>query len=374
MKKLIIRKFFIDTTSFLLLTLTSIAMIIWIIQAVNYLDIVAEDGHSFKIYFFYTLLSLPKIFSRILPFIFLLSLLYTLIAYEKKNELIIYWIHGVKKKQFLNSIIVYSLIFLILQILFTTYLVPKSQDLGRSYIRSSNIDFFPSLIKEKKFVDTVKNLTIFIDEKKNNGELKNIFLKDNFNSAQSQIILAKRGNIIKKNKMNYLILYDGNFINQNSNKNAIFSFSKTEINLSNYATKSTTYPKIQELDTLVLAKCMYSIMNGTYENYNFQYLMCNPKESANVFQEVLKRVYLPLFIPIIALVSSLLIFYSKDEFNYNRLKLFLFLLGMFTIIFSEISIRFAIQSNIFASFIFIIPFVIFLFLYMIMIGKLNSIK
>ena len=115
-------------------------------------------------------------------------------------------------------------------------------------------------------------------------------------------------------------------------------------------------------------------MNGTYENYNFQYLMCNPKESANVFQEVLKRVYLPLFIPIIALVSSLLIFYSKDEFNYNRLKLFLFLLGMFTIIFSEISIRFAIQSNIFASFIFIIPFVIFLFLYMIMIGKLNSIK
>ena len=32
-----------------------VATIVWIIQAVNYLDLVSEDGHSLKVYFSYTL-------------------------------------------------------------------------------------------------------------------------------------------------------------------------------------------------------------------------------------------------------------------------------------------------------------------------------
>ena len=41
---------------------------------INFLDIVTEDGHGFRVYFLYTLLSLPKIFSKILPFIYFVSL------------------------------------------------------------------------------------------------------------------------------------------------------------------------------------------------------------------------------------------------------------------------------------------------------------
>ena len=41
-------------------------------------------------------------------------------------------------------------------------LVPKSQDTARSFIRSSQLEFFPSLFKEKKFMDTVNGLTLLI--------------------------------------------------------------------------------------------------------------------------------------------------------------------------------------------------------------------
>ena len=61
MKKLIFKKFLKDLTSFLLLVSLSIGLIVWVVQAVNFLDFVSEDGHSFKVYFFYTLLNLPKI-------------------------------------------------------------------------------------------------------------------------------------------------------------------------------------------------------------------------------------------------------------------------------------------------------------------------
>ena len=65
MKKLIFRKFLTDFfLAFLLLTL-SLSVLVWVIQAVNYLDFVSEDGHGFKVYFLYTLLNFPKIFSEI---------------------------------------------------------------------------------------------------------------------------------------------------------------------------------------------------------------------------------------------------------------------------------------------------------------------
>ena len=163
MKKLIFKKFLKDLTGFLLLVSLSITLIVWVVQAVNFLDFVSEDGHSFKVYFIYTILNLPKIFSRILPFIFFVSLFYIILKYENNNELIIFWTVGIRKVDFAKVIMKYSLLYILIQISFNIYIVPKSQDLARSFIRSSNVDFFPSLIKAGKFIDTVSNLTIFIE-------------------------------------------------------------------------------------------------------------------------------------------------------------------------------------------------------------------
>ena len=93
MKKLIFKKLTKDISLFFFISIISVATIVWIIQAVNYLDLISEDGHSLQVYFLYTLFSLPKIISKILPFIFLISLFYVIISYEFNNELIIYCFH-----------------------------------------------------------------------------------------------------------------------------------------------------------------------------------------------------------------------------------------------------------------------------------------
>ena len=55
MKKLIFKKISKDISLFFLITSVSISVIIWIIQEVNFLDIISEDGHGLKFYFLYTL-------------------------------------------------------------------------------------------------------------------------------------------------------------------------------------------------------------------------------------------------------------------------------------------------------------------------------
>mgnify|MGYP000741808674 CR=1 FL=1 len=302
MEKLIFRKFAKDVFLFFLLVSISISLIVWVIQAVNYLDIVTEDGHAIKVYFFYTLLSFPKIFSKILPFIYFISLFYIILKYENDNELIIFWTVGINKINFVNTLLKFSFFYLLLQLLFTIYIVPFSLDKARSYIRTSNVDFFSSLVQEKKFIDTVKNLTIFVEEKNKNGDLKNIILKEKISKKDYQIIFAKNGKIINDMNGNALLLFEGKIINNNSNQTNSIQFSKTKINLSRFSTKTTTYPKIQEITTYDIIACIHRLKNLP-DNFIFNFFKtekkltnCREETQTAPFQEIIKRFISPFYL------------------------------------------------------------------------------
>jgi len=381
MKKLIFKKFLKDLTGFLLLVSLSITLIVWVVQAVNFLDFVSEDGHSFKVYFFYTILNLPKIISRILPFIFFVSLFYIILKYENNNELIIFWTAGIRKVDFAKIIMKYSLLYILIQISLSAYLVPKSQDLARSFIRSSNVDFFPSLIKAGKFIDTVTGLTIFIESENKNGEFQNIFLKDELSYASSEIIYAEKGKIVNQNGNNYLILNNGKFLNNDNGIVTVFSFKKTEFNLSKYTTKTTVTPKIQELNTSLIIKCFLLIKkqeNQFFEkfsrsqNTNFGSLRCDKQFLSNLKQEIFKRFYLPFYFPLIAVVACLLITRSKDDYKFTQFKFILFNIGVAIIVLSEVSIRYSGLKPLY-SYIFIsIPIILFILTYLYLFNRAKT--
>ena len=371
MKKLIFKKFAKDVFQFFLLVSISISLIVWVIQAVNFLDIVTEDGHGFKIYFLYTLLSLPKIFSKILPFIYFISLFYIILKYENENELIIFWTIGIKKIEFVNVLLKFSIFYLILQLLFTTYIVPTTLDKARSYIRGSNVDLFSSIIQEKKFIDVVKDLTIFVEEKNINGDLKNIFLKEKIGENEYQTIIAKEGKIKKYDIKTTLLLFDGKIINNNNKKINSFEFSKTEINLSKFTTKTTTHPKIQEIGTYDVLACIVRLknFNNTYISNVFitnkKLNNCIPENLKDTFQEIFKRLVSPLYLLTLSLIACLIIIKSKDDYEYFKYKFGLFVLGVITIIISEISIKYSSANTIQNIQIFSLPvlFLVTIYLY-----------
>ena len=344
MKKLIFKKLLFDITVFFLISSVTLGLIVWVIQAVNYMDFITEDGHSLSIYFKYTLLSLPKILSRILPFIFFISVFYNLVKLENNNELLVYWTYGVTKLKFINILFTFSLLFLLIQVLLNILVVPLTLDKGRDYIKKSDLEFFPSLIKEKKFIDTVSDLTIFVDKINNKGELVNIFLKDQIEDKESQIIHAKKGILQKQNGKNFLVLIDGEFVNYIEGKVTNFSFKKTNFDLSKYSTKTTTYRKIQEVDIMVLINCLKNqYLKTSYTEV--EDFVCNNESLKNIKQETLKRIFKPFYIPVICLIASLLIFASKDNYAYGRVKIILFLLGIIALIASEISVRYSGLDN-----------------------------
>ena len=383
MEKLIFRKFAKDVFLFFLLVSISISLIVWVIQAVNFLDIVTEDGHGIKVYFLYTLLSLPKIFSKILPFIYFISLLYIILKYENDNELIIFWTVGIKKINFTNTLLKFSIFYLILQLFFTIFVVPFSLDKARSYIRSSNVDFFSSIVQEKKFIDTVKNLTIFVEEKNKSGDLKNIILKENIKNNNYQIILAKKGRIKNDVNGNILILFDGKIINNNNKETNSIKFTKTEINLSRFSTKTITHPKIQEINTYDIIACIHRLKKLP-DNFIFDFfktkkelINCRSKTQTAPFQEITKRFISPFYLIVLSLIASLIIIKSKDEQKYGSYKFIIFILGVVTIIVSEISIKYSSVNFLQNFYIYAIPILFFILIYLyflISLKKNNLVK
>ena len=243
MKKIIFRKLLLDCITFFFLALFGISLIIWVFQAVNFLDIMIEDGRNYNVYFNYTLLNFPKIISRILPFALFISFSYTFIKYEANNELIIFWNHGVNKISIVNFFFWISILIMLVQILLMAIIVPKSQEMARSKLRSSNVDYFEGLIKPKKFNDTIKGLTIFAEDKNEKGELKNIYIKKNNYEKGFQITFAKKGVFETKGNKKVLVLYDGQTLNQNNNKVTNFDFSKSDFGLGNMDSHLVTHPK-----------------------------------------------------------------------------------------------------------------------------------
>ncbi len=375
MKKIIFKNFLTETTQFFVLSSCAVTIIVWVIQAVNYLEFVTEDGHSFKVYFLYTIYSLPKIFNRLLPFMFFFSVFFTLIKYEEQNQTLIFWTNGIKKKTLLNLIITYSLFFLILNSLFSLLIVPMSQDKARSYIRESNIDYLPFLIKPKKFIDTVEKLTIYTD-KKNEDVLENIIIKDVLSRSKSKIIYAKKGFFTEDNEENFLILTDGKILNISEGKTNSFDFNQTQINLSKYTSKTTKTPKLQEVSTIHLFYCLFKTKkmivdkDATAKDLKFK---CDDTISLKnkISQELFSRIFKPIYLPLLALIGGLLIIKSKNSERYTNYKLKIFILGVFTISLSEISTKFYSINFFETSIIFIIPFILFLSVYYFFFKEFN---
>ena len=109
MKKILFRKLLYDYIKFFSVALFCTSIVIWVFQAVNYLDIMIEDGRGYWVYIKFSLLNFPKIVSKLYPFVLFFSIFYVTVNYELNNELIIYWNFGIHKIQIINFILKYSI-------------------------------------------------------------------------------------------------------------------------------------------------------------------------------------------------------------------------------------------------------------------------
>ena len=319
--------------------LFGLTLIAWTVRAVNFLDLIVESGYSISTYFQYSLLNLFGILTKFIPLAFLLALIIFIIKQIQEKEFIILWTSGVKKIKIANLFFLISVFVSTIYLVFSTLITPVALNESRNIIRQENFNSFLPTIRAQQFSDSFQGFT-FIVEKKSKNNIENVFMHDNSNTLKN-LALDKAGNasttisaksgLVKEKKM---VLFNGQIISsKNDSKDELVKFKQLNIDLKNLKTGTIKEPKLQETSTFKLFQCMNKSIDE-----DIKYCQENTKkEIATVLN---RRIVLPFYIPIIALLCSFLLIKTQKGKNYFLNKYSIFILSFLVLLYAELIIRY----------------------------------
>jgi lipopolysaccharide export system permease protein len=360
----IYKHFFLELSKYFFLVLFTFSAIVWTVQAVNFLDLIVEDGHTMSLYLNYSLLNIPKILTKFIPLSFLLALILSILKFDSENELIVLWTSGLNKIKIINFFLKIALIVTLIQLFLAAFINPNVLNYSRSLIKASNLNLISGIIKTNEFNDAIEGLTIYVEEKNELGIMKNIFIRDdshklstieNQEKTDNLTIFAEKGRLNSKTK-NSLILENGVIHSENrSNEIQIIKFKKTELIFNDLKTKSIIYPKVQETPSKILLNCFFkktthSLLKGHHD------LKCHSEEQRiEVLAEINRRFGMSLYIPLLSLLSSFLLISREENKFKSWYKYFYFGLAFTILITAEILVRYSGKSLTHGFFYYLLP-------------------
>ena len=366
----IYQNYIIEILKSFFVILFSFSVIAWTVKAVNYLDLIVESGYSIFTYLSYSLLGLTGVLTKFIPISFLVTIVFFISKQIEEKEFTILWTAGVKKIHMVNLLLFSSLGILIFYLIFSVLITPYTLNQSRKLLSNKNeISIFP-ILKENQFIDAYKGVTLIVGKKIEN-EVQNIFIYDNsnnFKSLQSNNAKNESLNIIAQKgiaEKDQLVLLKGQLITtlSDNTNSKIVKFDQMNLNLGSIENNIIKKPKIQETSTMQLISC--------FTNKSDKNIFCNEKSKKEVIPTLNRRIVLPIYIPIISLISCLLLVNTKKN-NLMLNKITIFLLSFFTLLFAELFIRYT-GVNFLLNYLFIFfPFLLLPLMYLLLIHKFKK--
>jgi len=265
---------------------------------------------------------------------------------ESSNELGIYWISGIGKEKIINLTLFISFLVIIFHSLLSVYLAPNTSLKGRQVLANSEFSIVNTLVKENNFNSPLEGLTIFVNKNDKKGNLEGVSIFE-----RERTILAKKGLVISKGDESYLVLINGVTHEKVKNKINIINFKETIFDFSKYKIRNVDYPKFDERNIKWLIK---NINNDKMQKLS------------EIREEVNERLFKPLFVLVMGILSCFLLYRNNDKINLKKLRISIYSFSIILIIFNQILIASSGKKLIYSIFYIIIILSIFLTLYLIL--------
>ena len=157
--------YFIEISKLFITILFSLTIIAWVVRAVNFLDLIVENGYSILTYFKYSFLNLFGIITKFIPLSFLLAITIFIVKQMQENELVILWTSGVKKTQIVHLFFLFSILVTIFHIIFSVFITPLALNKSRQLLSNEKLSSILPTFRIQQFSDSFKGLTFIVDDK-----------------------------------------------------------------------------------------------------------------------------------------------------------------------------------------------------------------
>jgi len=187
-----------------------LALVVWLTQALQMLDLVINRGQSAGIFAYLTLLIVPTLLVIIIPVGFFAGALYALHKLNSDSELVVMWAAGVSRLQLAMPVLLAALVAMALTYACGLYFMPAGQRELREKVFEIRADIGAAILQEGAFTTPTNGLTVFIRELGPAGQINGILVHDNRKEDEPVTYMAERGVVAQTPDGARLIMQNGN--------------------------------------------------------------------------------------------------------------------------------------------------------------------
>ncbi len=223
--------------------------VIWLVNSLQFLDLVINRGQSAPTFLYLILLLLPSLLMLIMPIAYFFATLFTLQRLQSDSELVVMASAGFSLRQLAVPVLAAAGIVMVLTCACALYLAPLGQRALRDKVMDIRADMAGALLNEGDFNTPSQGLTVFIRRLGNNGEIRGILVHDNRDRKRPVTYLAEKGVLAQTPAGTRLIMLDGTVETsaQGGKQLSVLRFQSYIVNLDQFSGPArSSLRKIQE--------------------------------------------------------------------------------------------------------------------------------
>jgi len=223
--------------------------VVWLVNSLQFLDLVINRGQSAPTFLYLILLVLPTLLLIIMPIAFFFGALTTLQRLWADSELVVMASAGYSLRQVLVPLLLAAGIVMALTYACALWLMPAGQRALRDKVLDIRADMAGALLNEGEFNTPSQGLTVFIRRLDHNGEIQGILVHDNRNKAQPVSYIAEKGILAQTPGGTRLIMLEGTIetSSKGGSRLQVLHFQSYTINMDQFSGPTrATVRKIQE--------------------------------------------------------------------------------------------------------------------------------
>lgn len=231
-----------------LLITFSLTSIVWLTQALRFIDFIVNQGVSVLVFVKLTVLLVPSLLLMILPPAFFCAVLFVYNKLKSDSELIVMQAAGLSRLKLAAPAIEVALLVMLVGYSISLYLQPVSYTRFKEMQSFLRNNYTSILLQEGVFSSPVDGLTVFLREREADGVLKGILVHDNRQSKAAVTMMAEEGKLVETPQGPQFILFKGNRQEVSGGKISFLDFDKYTMDISLYTKEmNSRMPDAQEL-------------------------------------------------------------------------------------------------------------------------------
>ena len=214
----------------------SLTSIVWLTQALRFIDFIVNRGVSVLTFLKLTALIVPSLLYVVMPLTMFIAVLFIYSKLLGDSELVVLQSAGLSRFQISKPVMWVGAVAALLAYFISLYALPVTYRQFKDMQVFLRDNYASMLLQEEVFNNPMDGMTVFVRERdQNTGLLKGILVHDNRDIHNPVTMMAQRGQLQQTKKGPRFLLYEGNRQEVKDGRLSFLKFDSYSIDLSFYA-------------------------------------------------------------------------------------------------------------------------------------------